>query len=157
MVASIIQAVQDVNVDLIRDLERESQTLDRIGDGFSQILDRRTFTVFSFEEELALGGRKVCIARILMTWSNSFVMNQIVEGVSAVIGDAHERRDTIHADHINMVKFSSVKDDGYRKVLYAIKVLLPEKVQSGGQSSSQSTSAPVNLSNFARVLVTSDE
>ena len=84
--------------------------------------------MFSFEEELAPGGRKVCTARILIAWSNSFVMIQIVEGVSAVIGDAHERRDTIH------VKFSGVKDDGYRKVLHAIKVLLPEKLHSGGQS-----------------------
>ena len=67
LVASILQAVQDVNVDLIRDLERESQTLDRIGDGFGQILDRRIFTVYSFEEELAMGaGRKVCITCMAM-------------------------------------------------------------------------------------------
>ena len=65
LVASIIQAVQDVNVDLIKDLERESQTLDRVSDYFGQILDRRTFTVFSFEEELAVGGgRKVCRASL---------------------------------------------------------------------------------------------
>ena len=63
LVASIIQAVQDVNVDLIRDLERESQTLDRIADSFGQILVRRMITVFSFEEELGMGGgRKVCSA-----------------------------------------------------------------------------------------------
>ena len=62
LIASVImQAFQDVNIDLIRDLERESQTLDRLGDSFSQILDRQRFTVFSFEEELAMpGGRKVC-------------------------------------------------------------------------------------------------
>lgn len=63
LVASIIKAVQDVNVDLIRDLERESQTLDRIADSFGQILVRRMITVFSFEEELGMGGgRKVCSA-----------------------------------------------------------------------------------------------
>ena len=62
LIASVIQAFQDVNVELIQDLERESQTLDRIGDSFGQILDRRTFTVFSFEEELAMGGKKVCMA-----------------------------------------------------------------------------------------------
>ena len=39
-------------MELIRVVETNSQTLDRIADGFSQILDRRTFTVFSFEEEL---------------------------------------------------------------------------------------------------------
>ena len=74
LVASIVQAVQVVNVNLIRDLERESQTLDRIGDGFAQIFERRTFVVYSFEEELALGRNKVYIARILMTHSNLLVM-----------------------------------------------------------------------------------
>ena len=43
------------------------------------------------------------------------------------MGDAHERRDTIHANHIDMVKFSDTTDDGYVKVLYAIKTLLKEK------------------------------
>ena len=61
---------------------------------------------------------------------------QIVEGGSAIIGDAYERRDTIHADHINMVKFSDATDDGYRKVLHAIKVLLSENADSAGQSTS---------------------
>ena len=36
-------------------------TLDRIGDSFGQILDGQTFAVFSFEEELAMGGKKVCM------------------------------------------------------------------------------------------------
>ena len=60
-------------------------------------------------------------------------MNQVVEGGSAIIGDARERRDMIHANHINMVKFSDPKDDGYLKVFHAIKVLLDE-LESTGQS-----------------------
>ena len=56
VVASIAQvALQSTNSDLIRDLERDSQTLDRIRDSFSGILDRRTLTVWSFEEELPMG------------------------------------------------------------------------------------------------------
>ena len=61
MIASVIAAFQDVNVNLLQALERESETLDRIGDSFGQILDRRTFSVYSFEEELAIVGRKVSI------------------------------------------------------------------------------------------------
>ena len=61
-------------------------------------------------------------------------MIQVVEGGSIVIGDARERRDTIHADHINMVKFTDATDDGYRKVLHAIKMLLEIKADSAGQS-----------------------
>ena len=60
-----------MNVDLIRDLEKESQTLDRIGDSFGQILHRLNFMVFSFEEELAMvKGRKVGCTHSACTQSN---------------------------------------------------------------------------------------
>ena len=55
--ASVAQvALQTVNDNLIRDLERDSQTLDRIRDSFSRILARRTFTLWSFVEELSTPG-----------------------------------------------------------------------------------------------------
>ena len=63
-------------------------------------------------------------------------LDQVVEGGSAIIGDARERRDTIHADHVDMVKFSDRTDDGYVKILYAIKVLLEENLRSTGQCKS---------------------
>jgi protein SERAC1 len=55
---------------LIRDLERDSEVLDRIRDNFSHILDRRTFSVWSFIEELpTIGSRKarmpVCVSLCL--------------------------------------------------------------------------------------------
>jgi hypothetical protein len=49
-------ALRNTNVNLIQDLERDSQILDRIGDSFSRILDKRTFTVWSFVEELVTNG-----------------------------------------------------------------------------------------------------
>jgi hypothetical protein len=49
---------------------------------------------------------------------------QVVDGESAIIGDARENRETIHDDHIGMVKFSATSDDGYKKVLHAIELLL---------------------------------
>lgn len=56
-VASVAKvALQDTNDNLILDLERDSQTLDRIRDSFSRILDRRTLTVWSFVEELGMRG-----------------------------------------------------------------------------------------------------
>ena len=48
----------------------------------------------------------------------------MVSGESAIIGDAHENRQTIHADHGGMSKFSARADPGYKKVLYAIEMLL---------------------------------
>jgi len=62
VVASVAQmALQNPHIDLIRDLERDSQTLDRIGDNFGRILDNRRLAVWSFAEELAIIGiGKVC-------------------------------------------------------------------------------------------------
>jgi hypothetical protein len=57
LAASVAQiALRNTNIQLVRDLERDSQTLDRIGDGFSRILDKRTLTVWSFVERLATNG-----------------------------------------------------------------------------------------------------
>jgi hypothetical protein len=67
LVASVARvALQDVNHSLIRDLERDSQTLDRIRDGFSRILDKRVLKVWSFEEELAVtgGGKVICYMHV---------------------------------------------------------------------------------------------
>ena len=68
VVASVARVTfRDVNDSLIWDLERESQTLDRIRDSFSRILDRRTVTIWSFVEELAMSGAgKVCIYHVLV-------------------------------------------------------------------------------------------
>jgi hypothetical protein len=49
---------------------------------------------------------------------------QVVSGDSAIIGDAREHRGTIHADHIGIAEFSTRSDPGYKKVLYAIEMIL---------------------------------
>ena len=63
VVASVAQmTLQNPHRDLIRDLERDSQTLDRIRDSFSRILDKHTLAIWSFAEELPVKGiGKVCI------------------------------------------------------------------------------------------------
>ncbi len=75
VVAAVAQiALENPRLDLIWDLERDSQTLDRIGDSFSRILDKRTLAVWSFAEELALTGiGKVChCMQSTATSSNSY-------------------------------------------------------------------------------------
>jgi len=66
VVASVAQmALQNPGLDLIRDLERDSQYLDRIGDNFGRILNMRTLAIWSFAEELAVTGiGKVCMSPI---------------------------------------------------------------------------------------------
>ena len=51
-------------------------------------------------------------------------INQVVQGDSAIIGDAREIRETLYADHVGMAKFSTRDDAEYKKVLYAIEMLL---------------------------------
>ena len=65
-----------------------------------------------------------------------FDVDQVVDGASVLIEDARERRDTIYADHVNMVKFSDRTDEGYIKIVNAIKVLLKENLDSTRQSMS---------------------
>jgi hypothetical protein len=79
LVASIAQVgLQDVNHSLIRDLERESPTLDKIRDNFSRILDKRVVKVWSFEEELAItGGEKVYI---ICFWCDLSYSNSCLSG-----------------------------------------------------------------------------
>ena len=54
-----------------------------------------------------------------------------MHGESAIIGDARETRMSIHADHVEMAKFSSSEDAGYKKVLYAIEMLLEWRPTDG--------------------------
>jgi len=83
VVAPVAQtALQNPGLDLIRDLERDSETLDRIGDSFSRILDKRTLAVWSFAEELAMTG-------IGKVWTSPITrIEKVVSGESAIIGDA---------------------------------------------------------------------
>ena len=114
MVASIAQiALQNPRLGLIRDLERDSQTLDRIGDSFGRILDKRTLAVWSFAEELAVTG----IGKVRMSSLCGLLgltrIDQVVPGESAIVGDPRENRETIYGDHISMVKFSTKDDPGF--------------------------------------------
>jgi len=129
VVASIAQiALQSPRLDLIRDLERDSQILDRIGDSFGRILDKRTLTVWSFSEELAMTGTGTGKVRMPSICGVMCVtrINQVVPGDSAIISDPRENRGTIHGDHISMVKFSTRDDPGYKEVLYSIEMLLEQ-------------------------------
>jgi hypothetical protein len=51
VVSSIVGVVTRANANLVRDLERESETLDRLWDSFSRILAKDTLSVWSFVEE----------------------------------------------------------------------------------------------------------
>jgi hypothetical protein len=118
-IAKVVASVADSpHLDLIRDLERDSQTLDRIGDNFCRILDKRTMAVWSFAEELAIPGiGKVCVLPM-----HGILSLTILNRSSAIIGESH-------GDHISMVKFSIKDDPGYKKVINPIEGLEDSRIQ----------------------------
>ena len=44
------------------------------------------------------------------------IAEQVVEQSSAIIGDAREGKEGIHANHMTMTKFASATDSEYKKV-----------------------------------------
>ena len=89
---------QDPNLKILRALEVESEVLERIGRDFCHIMREGKVRVHSFREEVGTKG----------------VM--IVNDFSSTIGDARETRGTIHANHRNIAKFSSLTDAGFVRV-----------------------------------------
>ena len=66
------------------------------------------------------------------------LVDQVVEGESAIIGDPCENRMSIHADHIGMAKFSTTVDAGYKNVLCAMEMLLEGLPKDGLTPENQS-------------------
>ncbi|KAI9685622.1 MAG: hypothetical protein M1822_004480 [Bathelium mastoideum] len=90
------------NLMLLQSLERNSETLDRIGSSFSQVLLKQPLQIYSFREEKET--RKLIFSTI------------IVDADSAKIGDGKEEVGSIPADHSNMTKFATNEDAGFKRV-----------------------------------------
>lgn len=91
------------NTRLLQGLERNSETLDSIGDQFSQTLLETKLAIASYREEKET--RRYLLFNLM-----------VVDGVSAKIGEGKEELGSIPADHSHMVKFGSVSDIGFKRV-----------------------------------------
>jgi len=89
---------QHPNTTFLRTLETNSELLERVGKTFSQILVDRKVNISCFEEELPMAG----------------VM--IVDTFSYSLGDGLEITQNIHANHVNMTKFGSSEEQGFKSV-----------------------------------------
>jgi Ankyrin repeats (3 copies) len=96
-------ATRRPNVNLLRELEQNSDTLDRIGSEFLQTIQRHAFHIYSFREEYET--RKYLIFHSI-----------VVKPDSAKIGHAAEEVSSIPADHSGMTKFESKDDVGFKRV-----------------------------------------
>jgi hypothetical protein len=90
-------------VKLLRELEKNSNTLDRIGSDFLQTIRRHALHIYSFREEYE--STKYLIFHSI-----------VVKSDSAKIGHASEEVSSIPADHRSMTKFRSTDDIGFKRV-----------------------------------------
>jgi len=91
------------NTSILQDLEVNSETLERIGRGFHQILAESPIQIQSFREELPTSGIMV------------------VNHFSSTIEHGLEVVSSIPANHRDMVKFSSDSDIGFVRVEAVLK------------------------------------
>jgi hypothetical protein len=132
-VASIFVAADDR---LLRHLERDSESLQQQLQQYGPI--RSDFvTKYAFEEypTPTLLGRSIvvsCFEIYHVYWLLADI-HQVVPKVSAVVqGDADGEPIVIPADHINMVKFGSRFDPGYKKVSENLQLMLAKAGTSIG-------------------------
>ena len=91
------------NLQVLRGLETNSETLERISRSFGQIFSTERIKVHSFREELPIYG----------------VM--VVGSASSTIGYVHETRGSLHANHRNMARFSSMEDINFQRVVSVLQ------------------------------------
>jgi len=102
-------AARRPNVNLLRALERNSDTLDQINNGFLQTLEEhKSIAIASFREEKE-------------TRKFLFFSTIVVEADSARIGHAREELNSIPANHRNMAKLSSFDDVGFKRASAQIR------------------------------------
>ncbi|KAL8962363.1 MAG: hypothetical protein Q9193_001220 [Seirophora villosa] len=98
-------ATRRPNTRLLQGLERNSETLDQVGDTFAQTMLRssRKLRISSFREEKE--------TRKYLFWNTL-----VVDADSAKIGDGHEEVGSIPANHSRMTKFDDSGDIGFKRV-----------------------------------------
>jgi hypothetical protein len=113
-IASVFMAADDR---IVKHLERDSEWLQQQLGQYGPI-SGDFVTKFAFEEHPTptILGQSIMVYRLLLRlWR--LLTTQVVPRASAVVpGAADAEPIVIHADHINMVKFTSKEDNGYRTV-----------------------------------------
>ncbi|MCJ1385019.1 hypothetical protein MMC17_008137 [Xylographa soralifera] len=113
-----VAATRRPNLKLLQALERNSETLDRVGDGFRQTVLKFDIKFCSFREEKET--RKYLIFNTM-----------VVEPESAKIGDGKEEIGSIPENHRHMSKFSSNSDIGFKRVSAVLRTWIDDIKRSG--------------------------
>ncbi|KAF2434895.1 hypothetical protein EJ08DRAFT_581701, partial [Tothia fuscella] len=115
-VASVFVAADDR---LIKHLEQDSEWLQQQLGQYNPV-SSDFITKFAYEEyktPTVLGHSILVCSCLLLSWNAKRLIAQVVPKASAVVPGAVDAEPiAIHADHINMAKFASREDNGYRTV-----------------------------------------
>ena len=97
------------DIKILSALERNSDVLERVSQGFEQVRASSKIRVHSFQEELKTQGF------------------MIVDSQSSYMGHLGETQGIIREDHRNMTKFSSSLHDGYQDLIKVLNLWLQER------------------------------
>ena len=103
--------LQDMDKRVLRALEKNSEILENIQRAFRRILDDHKLQIQSFQEERGISGIKG-------------ISGKVVEDDSSKMESSYETVQTIDANHMEMARYETRDDDGYNKVLGALKIFL---------------------------------
>ena len=135
-----VAATRRPNFKLLQALERNPETLDRVGDAFRQTLLKQNIQVYSFREEKET--RKYLIFSTI-----------VVNADSAKIGDSREEVSSIPANHSDMTKFSRASDIGFKRVSAQLRRWV-EEIRIPDQRRYAATSvASISDRNFPRTII----
>lgn len=118
----------DTNAQIIRTLSRNTEELENLRTEFSKMVERDDFRVKSFYETKSyVTFRQFFLpqrVRIRQSCISVADYRKVVDEKSATLGDKRDAPHGISANHMNMCKFKSREDDGYKAVAAEMKYRL---------------------------------
>jgi hypothetical protein len=111
-IASILLRVNS-NASVLRTLGVDSPELELCRESFTVQWREYNFRVKTFQEAFGLGGINV----------NRY-NEKVVPDISSLLDDPREHAETIRANHMDMVRFFGIEDQGYQKVAGKLRKLL---------------------------------
>jgi hypothetical protein len=120
-------AGRKIDAGILRELKPQSGMLEILEDDFGDIVDRKNIPFWTFQESLphAILREKVDLSKQSAT-SIANILIKVTPDWSSKVGHRLERVVVLHADGLNMCKFSGKDDVKYAQVHEAIRCIVRE-------------------------------
>lgn len=143
MISSIIKiGLQRPNDKLLDTLAEESQILEEQASNFSSISNELRLVCFAEELPTGVGMVSLVYLKLFETWIIAEKKTQIVPHSSATLPSFNARSGSIQENHMNMCKFSSRNDIGYKRVTQEIKDLIKKATKEAFNEQGMRRSSP---------------